>query len=131
MSHRVLLAKIGLDGHDRGVKVVARILRDAGFEVVYMGLFQTPAAVATAAVEEDADAVGISILSGAHMALVPVVLSALVEAGADIPVIVGGIVPSPDIPVLLAAGVSAVLTPGTTGDQLVEVVLDAIGRRAA
>jgi methylmalonyl-CoA mutase C-terminal domain/subunit len=96
-----------------------------------MGLFQTPEAVAAAAVDEDADVVGISILSGAHMALVPVVLSALAQAGADIPVIVGGIIPSLDIPQLLAAGVSAVLTPGTTGDRVVEVILDAVRGRAA
>ena len=127
---RVLVAKVGLDGHDRGVKVVARILRDAGFEVIYTGLFQTPETVAAAAVDEDVDAVGLSMLSGAHMTLVPKVVAALRERGADIPVVVGGIIPEPDAPVLLREGVAAVLTPGATADEVVETVRRVILARA-
>jgi methylmalonyl-CoA mutase C-terminal domain/subunit len=127
---RVLVAKVGLDGHDRGVKVVARILRDAGFEVIYTGLFQTPEKVAAAAVDEDVDAVGLSMLSGAHMTLVPKVVAALRERGADIPVVVGGIIPEPDAPVLLREGVAAVLTPGATADEVVEAVRRVIVARA-
>ncbi len=101
---RVLVAKVGLDGHDRGVKVVARILRDAGFEVIYTGLFQTPDTVAAAAVDEDVDAIGLSMLSGAHMTLAPLVVEKVRERGADIPVVVGGIVPDADVAKLLEAG---------------------------
>ena len=90
MAHRVLVAKVGLDGHDRGIKVVARILRDAGYEVVYTGLFQTPDTVAAAAIDEDVDVIGLSMLSGAHMALAPKVVQKLKERGVDIPVVVGG-----------------------------------------
>ena len=122
MSDRVLVAKVGLDGHDRGVKVVARILRDAGFEVIYTGLFQTPETVAAAAVDEDVDAVGLSMLSGAHMTLAPLVVAKLRERGADIPVVVGGIIPERDVAKLTAAGVAAVLTPGASADRVVEVV---------
>ena len=89
MSIRVLVAKVGLDGHDRGIKVVARLLRDAGMEVVYTGLFQTPEMVAVAAIQEDVDVVGLSMLSGAHLTLVPLVVAALRERGSDIPVVVG------------------------------------------
>ncbi|MEK9938552.1 MAG: cobalamin-dependent protein, partial [Ilumatobacter sp.] len=92
-GERILEAKVGLDGHDRGGKVVARILRDAGFEVIYTGLFQTPETVAAAAVDEDVDAIGLSMLSGAHMTLAPAVVAAVRARGADIPVLVGGIVP--------------------------------------
>ena len=113
---RVLVAKVGLDGHDRGVKVVARILRDAGFEVIYTGLFQTPDTVAAAAVDEDVDAIGLSMLSGAHMTLAPLVVEKVRARGADIPVVVGGIVPDADVAKLLEAGVAGVLTPGATGD---------------
>ncbi|MEY3029971.1 MAG: isobutyryl-CoA mutase small subunit, partial [Actinomycetota bacterium] len=109
-GERILVAKVGLDGHDRGVKVVARILRDAGFEVIYTGLFQTPETVAAAAVDEDVDAIGLSMLSGAHMTLAPAVVEAVRARGADIPVMVGGIVPNHDLDELRAAGVSAVLT---------------------
>jgi len=126
---RVLVAKVGLDGHDRGVKVVARILRDAGYEVIYTGLFQSPETVAAAAVDEDVDVVGLSLLSGAHLTLAPLVVNKLRERGVDIPVVVGGIVPDVDVPKLLAAGVAGVLTPGATGDQVVAVVRDAIGSR--
>ena len=122
MSQRVLVAKVGLDGHDRGVKVVARILRDAGYEVIYTGLFQTPDTVAAAAIDEDVDAVGLSMLSGAHMTLVPKVVARLREAGVDVPVVVGGIIPAGDVPKLMAAGVAAVLTPGATADEMVETM---------
>ncbi|MSY18308.1 MAG: methylmalonyl-CoA mutase, partial [Actinobacteria bacterium] len=93
MSDRVLVAKVGLDGHDRGVKVVARILRDGGFEVIYTGLFQTPDKVAATAIDEDVDAIGLSMLSGAHMTLAPLVVAKLRERGVEIPVVVGGIIP--------------------------------------
>ena len=126
---RVLVAKVGLDGHDRGVKVVARILRDAGYEVIYTGLFQTPDTVAAAAVDEDVDAIGLSMLSGAHMTLAPLVVDKVRERGADIPVIVGGIVPDADVEKLLAAGVAGVLTPGATGAEVVDVVRSAIASR--
>jgi methylmalonyl-CoA mutase C-terminal domain/subunit len=122
MSSRVLVAKIGLDGHDRGVKVVARILRDAGYEVVYTGLFQTPATVVAAAIDEDVDAIGLSMLSGAHLTLVPKVCEELRARGTTIPVIVGGIVPDHDVEQLLAAGVARVLTPGASADEVVEAV---------
>lgn len=111
--YRVVVAKPGLDGHDRGAKVVARALRDAGFEVVYTGLFQTPAQVAEAALQEDADAVGLSVLSGAHMTLVPRVVEALRERGLGVVVFAGGIIPDADIPALEAQGVARIFTPGT------------------
>ncbi|GIU90217.1 MAG: methylmalonyl-CoA mutase [Acidimicrobiia bacterium] len=112
--YRVVIAKPGLDGHDRGAKVIARALRDAGFEVVYTGLFQTPESVAEAALEEDADAVGLSLLSGAHLTLVPRIVEELRDRGlGDVLVFVGGIIPDPDIPVLRAHGVAEVFTPGT------------------
>ncbi len=122
MTHRVLVAKVGLDGHDRGVKVVARILRDAGYEVIYTGLFQTPETVAAAAIDEDVDAVGLSMLSGAHMTLVPKVVAKLREVGLDIPVIVGGIIPAADVVKLLDAGVAAVLTPGATAVEMIDTM---------
>src|SRR4051794_26537707 len=123
---RVLVAKVGLDGHDRGVKVVARILRDGGFEVIYTGLFQTPDKVVAAAIDEDVDAIGLSMLSGAHMTLAPLVVTETRARGADIPVIVGGIVPEPDIAKLKEAGVAAVLTPGATAEQIVAEVAAAL-----
>ena len=126
MAQRILIAKVGLDGHDRGIKVVARILRDAGYEVIYTGLFQTPATVAAAAVDEDVDAIGLSMLSGAHMTLAPLVVTEVRARGADIPVIVGGIVPEPDIPKLKEAGIAAVLTPGATSQQIVTEVAAAL-----
>jgi methylmalonyl-CoA mutase C-terminal domain/subunit len=131
VADRVLVAKVGLDGHDRGVKVVARILRDAGFEVIYTGLFQTPDTVAASAVDEDVAAIGLSMLSGAHMTLVPKVVQKLRERGSDIPVVVGGIIPEPDVPRLMAEGVAAVLTPGASADDVVRVVRDAIDRSRA
>lgn len=122
MTIRVLVAKVGLDGHDRGIKVVARILRDAGMEVVYSGLFQTPESVAAAAVQEDVDVVGLSMLSGAHMTLAPLVVEAVRRQGSDAPVVVGGIVPPADVPLLLAEGVAAVFGPGATDTEIVAVV---------
>ena len=126
MSDRVLVAKVGLDGHDRGIKVVARILRDAGYEVIYTGLFQTPEKVAAAAVDEDVDAVGLSMLSGAHMTLAPLVVTKLRERGSDIPVVVGGIIPPLDAAKLLEVGVAGVITPGATSDEVAEAVRAAI-----
>lgn len=125
-GERVLVAKVGLDGHDRGVKIVARTLRDAGFEVIYTGLFQTPQTVASAAVDEDVDAIGLSMLSGAHMTLAPLVVEALRARGVDIPVIVGGIVPDHDVDELSAAGIAKVLTPGATAVEVVAAVREAI-----
>ena len=125
-SLRVLVAKVGLDGHDRGVKVVARLLRDAGIEVIYTGLFQTPETVAAAAVDEDVDVVGLSMLSGAHMTLAPLVVAAIRARGVDIPVVIGGIVPNNDVAELKAAGIAEILGPGTPADEVVAAV-----RRAA
>lgn len=117
---RIVLAKVGLDGHDRGIKVVARSLRDAGFQVIYAGLWQTPAAVVRTVADEDANWLGISILSGAHMTLVPRVLELLHEAGLEhVGVIVGGIVPSQDLPKLRQMGVAHVFGPGTAMDEVV------------
>ena len=128
---RVLVAKVGLDGHDRGAKVVARGLRDGGFEVVYTGLHQTPAQVAAAAVQEDVDVVGLSILSGAHGLLVPAVLKALRDLGADdVAVVVGGIIPEPDHAGLLASGVDAVFTPGTPLPDILRSLGERCARRA-
>ena len=118
-AQRILIAKVGLDGHDRGIKVVARILRDAGYEVIYTGLFQTPLTVAAAAVDEDVDAIGLSMLSGAHMTLAPRVVEEVRKLGSDIPVVVGGIVPDHDLDELRQLGIAAVLTPGSTADQIV------------
>jgi methylmalonyl-CoA mutase C-terminal domain/subunit len=118
---KVLIAKPGLDGHDRGAKVLARGLRDEGFEVVYTGLRQTPEMVATAALQEDVDVVGLSILSGAHMTLVPKISRLLREAGMDdVLVVVGGIIPDVDVPALREAGVSATFGPGTTIAEVAE-----------
>ncbi len=120
---RILVAKPGLDGHDRGAKVVARALRDAGFEVVYTGLHQTPDMIATAAVQEDVDAVGLSIMSGAHNTLFPAVIDALAKHGAtDVVVFGGGIVPDDDWARLEAAGVRKVFKPGTPLGEIVEWV---------
>ena len=120
---RILVAKPGLDGHDRGAKVVARALRDAGFEVVYTGLHQTPDMIAAAAVQEDVDAVGLSIMSGAHNTLFPAVMEALrTRGGDDIVVFGGGIIPDEDIERLRGAGVKGIFTPGTTLKTIVEWV---------
>lgn len=120
---RVLIAKPGLDGHDRGAKVVARALRDAGFEVIYTGLHQTPDMIAIAAVQEDVDCVGLSIMSGAHNTLFPAVIDALRKHGAgDMLVFGGGIIPEDDIPRLKEAGVQGVFTPGTPLAEIIEWV---------
>ena len=119
---RVLVAKVGLDGHDRGVKVVARTLRDAGMEVIYTGLFQTPETVAAAAIDEDVDVVGLSMLSGAHMTLAPLVVEALRARGSSVPVVVGGIIPDADVEELTGAGVARVLGPGASADDVVAAV---------
>lgn len=119
-TQRIVLAKLGLDGHDRGVKIVARGLRDAGFHVIYAGLWQTPEAVAQAVVDEDADWLGISLLSGAHMTLVPRVLELLRQQGAgDVGVIVGGIIPGTDLPRLKEIGVAGVFGPGTAISEII------------
>jgi methylmalonyl-CoA mutase C-terminal domain/subunit len=117
----VVIAKAGLDGHDRGAKVIARALRDAGMEVIYTGLHQTPEQIVETAIQEDADAVGISILSGAHMTLVPRILQGLRENGAeDVLVVVGGTVPDEDAAELKAQGVAEVFTPGAPTSQIID-----------
>ena len=124
---RVLVAKPGLDGHDRGAKVVARLLRDAGFEVIYTGIRQTPEMIAEAALQEDVDVIGLSILSGAHMTLFPRLLELLNTKGlGDVPVLAGGIIPDDDIPPLKSLGIRAVFGPGTSGQTIIEAVNDAI-----
>ena len=118
---RVVVAKPGLDGHDRGAKVIARALRDAGMEVIYTGLHQTPEQIVETAIQEDADAVGISILSGAHMTLVPRILALLKEQGAeDLLVVVGGTIPNDDVTELMEQGVAAVFTPGAPTSEIVD-----------
>ncbi|MGA8183340.1 MAG: cobalamin B12-binding domain-containing protein [Terriglobia bacterium] len=120
---RVLVAKPGLDGHDRGAKIVARALRDAGMEVIYTGLRQTPEQIANAALQEDADVIGVSILSGAHNTIIPRLCQLLRDAGMqDVLVIVGGIVPDEDIPGLKEAGVAAVFQPGATTQEIVDYI---------
>jgi isobutyryl-CoA mutase small subunit len=122
---RVVIAKPGLDGHDRGAKIIARALRDAGMEVIYTGLHQTPEQIAETAVQEDADAVGISILSGAHMTLVPRILELLRESGADdVLVVVGGTIPNDDAEELKRQGVAEVFTPGAPTSEIVEFLQD-------
>ncbi len=126
---RVVVAKPGLDGHDRGAKVVARALRDAGIEVVYTGLHQTPAQIVDAAIQEDADIIGLSVLSGAHLTLFAEVMDLLKAKDAtDIIVFGGGIIPEDDIPVLEAMGVAKIFTPGTTTHEIVQWVEDHIDR---
>ena len=118
---RVVIAKVGLDGHDRGAKVIARALRDAGMEVIYTGLHQTPEQIVETAIQEDANAVGISILSGAHMTLVPRIVTQLRERGADnVRVVVGGTIPAEDIIELKRLGVAEVFTPGAPTSEIVE-----------
>ncbi len=124
---RILIAKPGLDGHDRGAKVVARALRDAGYEVIYTGLRQTPEQIASAAVQEDVDAVGLSILSGAHNALLPEVTRLLKEQGAaDILVFAGGIIPAQDVAVLKGSGIDEIFLPGTSTKDIVRYLQDRI-----
>lgn len=129
---RVLIGKPGLDGHDRGAKVVARALRDAGMEVIYTGLHQKPDDIVSAALQEDVDAVGLSLLSGAHMTLVPEICRKLREQGAgDVLVFCGGIIPQEDVPALQEAGVHAVFGPGTTTDTIVKAIQDACSTQTA
>lgn len=128
---RILVGKPGLDGHDRGAKIIARAFRDAGFEVIYTGLHQTPEQIVSAAIQEDVDAVGLSILSGAHNALLPRVCQLLKEKGADdIVVFGGGVIPDDDIPGLKQSGVSEVFTPGTSTEAIVQWVREHVAPRA-
>ncbi len=126
---RVVLAKIGLDGHDRGIQVVARALRDAGMEVIYTGLWQSPANVVRAVEDEDADVLGVSLLSGAHMTLVPDLLDRLKQRDlGHVRVVVGGIVPEADIPKLEALGVAKIFTPGAPLPEIAEFIHQSVGR---
>jgi len=128
---RILVGKPGLDGHDRGAKVVARALRDAGYEVIYTGLHQTPEMIVNTAIQEDVDAIGLSILSGAHNYLFPEVIRLLKEHQADdIVVFGGGIIPEQDIPALKTAGVAEIFTPGTTLQSITDFVKDKVAGRA-
>ena len=125
---RVLIAKPGLDGHDRGAKVVSRALRDAGMEVIYTGLRQTPSMIAETALQEDVDVVGLSILSGAHMALVPRIIDEMQQRGiVDLPVLLGGIIPEDDIPTLQDMGVKAVFGPGTNTQSIIAFIRKTLG----
>lgn len=127
---RILVAKPGLDGHDRGAKVIARALRDAGMEVIYTGLRQTPEMIAEAALQEDVDVVGLSILSGAHMALIPRTIQLLRENGQeDVAVVAGGIIPDADVPELEKAGVRRVFGPGTPTQDIIRFVREEVGKR--
>ncbi len=129
-SIRVLIAKVGLDGHDRGAKVVARCLRDAGMDVVYTGLHRTPEEVVTAAVQEDVDVLGISLLSGAHMTLIPRVVELMQAAGAgDMLLVVGGVIPDEDVPALRALGAADVLLQDTPPDAIVARVRELVAAR--
>jgi methylmalonyl-CoA mutase, C-terminal domain len=128
---RVLVAKPGLDGHDRGAKIVARALRDAGFEVIYTGLHQTPEMIVSAAIQEDVDAIGVSIMSGAHMTLFPAIIDLLKQKGAgDIRIFGGGIIPDDDLPKLEEIGVSRIFTPGTSTEDIIAWVGEEIRPRA-
>src|SRR5579872_1507104 len=127
---RVVVAKPGLDGHDRGAKIIARALRDAGMEVIYTGLHQTPEQIVATVIQEDADAVGLSILSGAHMTLVPRILELLEEEGAgDVVVTAGGTIPSDDVSELKSLGVAEIFTPGASTEEAVEFIRGAVARR--
>ncbi|HEY1829896.1 MAG TPA: cobalamin-dependent protein [Acidimicrobiales bacterium] len=128
---RVLMAKVGLDGHDRGLRVVSRILRDAGCEVIYAGLRQSTDTITAATIQEDVDVVGVSMHNGAHLTLAPAVVESLRAAGLSTPVIVGGIVPPQDIARLKKAGVAAVLGPGASNEEVVATVQAAAGRAPA
>jgi methylmalonyl-CoA mutase C-terminal domain/subunit len=129
---RVLIAKPGLDGHDRGAKIIARALRDAGMEVIYSGLRQTPEQVVAAAIQEDADVIGLSILSGAHNVLFPEILRLLKERGGeDILVVAGGIIPDKDIPALKAMGIREIFLPGTPTQTLVDYIRQEAGAKIA
>jgi len=129
---RVVVAKPGLDGHDRGAKIIARALRDAGMEVIYTGLHQTPEQIVATVIQEDADAVGLSILSGAHMTLVPRIVALLHEEGVDdVLLTVGGTIPADDIPELKKLGVAEVFTPGAPTQAIIDFIQDAVHRRGA
>ena len=129
---RILIAKPGLDGHDRGAKVVARALRDAGMEVIYTGLRQTPEMVVEAALQEDADAIGLSILSGAHMPLVQRIVDLLAaNQMTDVPLFLGGIIPNEDVPVLKEWGVTGIFGPGASMDEIIAFIWDAVGGASA
>jgi methylmalonyl-CoA mutase cobalamin-binding domain/chain len=128
---RVLMAKVGLDGHDRGLRVVARVLRDAGCEVVYAGLRQSPETIVAMTTQEDVDVIGVSMHNGAHLTCAPAVVTALRAAGLETPVVIGGIVPPADVSVLLADGVAAVLGPGASNEEVVDTVRAAAGRSGA
>lgn len=123
---RVVLAKLGLDGHDRGIKVVARILRDAGMEVIYLGLRQTTDSIIAAAEQEDADAIGLSMHNAGHLTLAPSMIKALRKADMEIPLIIGGIIPERDVDELLQAGVAGVIGPGASAEEVVGLVRDAV-----
>jgi methylmalonyl-CoA mutase, C-terminal domain len=130
-KHRIVIAKPGLDGHDRGAKIVARALRDAGFEVIYTGLHQTPEQIVETAIQEDADAVGLSLPSGAHMTLFPRVVRGLREHGAeDVFVFGGGVVPQEDIPALEAEGVERIFTPGASTQEIVAWLTERLAKGA-
>jgi methylmalonyl-CoA mutase C-terminal domain/subunit len=131
VTERVLVGKVGFDGHDRGARVVARILRDAGMEVIYVGLRQTPETIAAVALQEDADVVGLSMHNGAHRTLAPLVVRALRDQGLDTAVVVGGIVPDADVPYLVDEGVAEVLGPGASNDDVVAAVRRAASARRA
>ena len=129
---RVIIAKVGLDGHDRGVKIVARTLRDAGMDVIYTGLHRTPEEVVEAAIQEDVDVVGVSILSGAHMTVLPRITSLLKERGADdILVVGGGVIPDEDLPKLAAAGVKEILLQDTPPAAIVDMIRRVVAERGA
>jgi len=123
---RVVLAKLGLDGHDRGIKIVARMLRDAGMEVIYLGIRQTTDSIVAAAEQEDADAIGLSMHNAGHLTLAPAMVRAVNDAQLDIPVVIGGIVPGDDVAELIDAGVAAVLGPGASADEVVAQMRTAI-----
>jgi methylmalonyl-CoA mutase, C-terminal domain len=126
-TYRVVIAKPGLDGHDRGAKIIARALRDAGMEVIYTGLHQTPEQIVETAVQEDADAIGVSILSGAHMTLIPRIIAGLHENGlADVVVVVGGTIPPDDAAALKKLGVAEVFTPGAATSEIVSFLVQAL-----
>lgn len=126
---RVLIAKPGLDGHDRGAKVVARVLRDAGMEVIYTGLRQTPEMIVESALQEDVDVVGLSILSGAHMDLFPAIMDRLKEKGLEVIVVAGGIIPEEDVPTLEQLGVKAVFGPGSSSKEIIDYIKSAATKR--
>jgi methylmalonyl-CoA mutase C-terminal domain/subunit len=127
---RVVLAKLGFDGHDRGIKIVARILRDAGMEVIYLGLRQSYANVVNAVEQEDADAVGLSMHNASHLTLAPKMVAALAEADLDVPVIVGGIIPDEDVQPLVDQGVAAILGTGASAEDVAQAVRAAVAERA-